>query len=59
MPGATSAAVCLCPCVMCFSFGFEEVRNHQMAAGVDEVDRNEFGEGEAANFAYGPDADAL
>jgi hypothetical protein len=29
------------------------------AAGVGEYDGNEFGEGEAALYAYGPDADAL
>ncbi|MER5820934.1 hypothetical protein [Streptomyces mirabilis] len=28
-------------------------------AGVGEVDGNEFGGGEAAVYAYGPDADAL
>ncbi|MEV0220048.1 hypothetical protein [Streptomyces sp. NPDC050704] len=28
-------------------------------AGVGEVDGNEFGEGEAVVYAYGPDADAL
>ncbi|MGP4085112.1 hypothetical protein [Streptomyces sp. KR55] len=28
-------------------------------AGVGEVDGNEFGEGEAVLYAYGPDADAL
>ncbi|MGW3323659.1 hypothetical protein [Streptomyces virginiae] len=29
------------------------------AAGVGEVDGNEFGEGEVVIFSYGPDADAL
>ncbi|MCF4138360.1 hypothetical protein L1856_19050 [Streptomyces sp. Tue 6430] len=37
----------------------EVMRAAAEAAGVGEVDGNEFGGGEAVVYAYGPDADAL